>query len=103
MKRWLCGRPVRAVSFVRAMVRGKALMKTLTIAVAFLALLILPAEAQMGGGKRHSGGDDKADQKKSKVDEKAYNEALKRIPDPKEKYDPWGGARPSGSDQKQAK
>src|SRR5215475_13195701 len=101
MKRWLCGRRGHAVGFSRATARGKALMKTLTIAVAFLELLMLPAEAQMGGGKRHSGGD-KADQKKPKVDEKAYNEALKRIPDPKEKYDPWGGTRPS-PDQKQAK
>ncbi|MCP3469131.1 hypothetical protein NLM33_02185 [Bradyrhizobium sp. CCGUVB1N3] len=28
-----------------------------------------------------------------KVDEKAYNAALDRIPVPTEKYDPWGGAR----------
>jgi len=74
-------------------------MRTLTIAAALLALLVLPAEAQMGGG-RHNRGDDnaKAADKKPKVDEKAYKEALKRIPEPKEKYDPWGGARPS--DQK---
>lgn len=72
-------------------------MRTLTVAAALLALLVLPAEAQMG---RHHRGDDgaKADQKKIKVDEKAYKEALKRIPEPKEKYDPWGGAR--SSDQK---
>jgi hypothetical protein len=31
-----------------------------------------------------------ADKKKAKADEKAYQDALKRIPDPKEKYDPWG-------------
>lgn len=77
-------------------------MKTLTVAAALLALLVLPAEAQMGGGRRHGGGDDKkADQKKPQIDEKAYKEALKRIPDPKEKYDPWSGARPT--DQKPAK
>lgn len=29
-----------------------------------------------------------------KIDEKAYKAALERIPEPKEKYDPWGGARP---------
>ena len=73
-------------------------MKTLTVAVALLALLVWPASAQMGGGKRH-GGDAKTEQKKPQVDEKAYKEALKRIPDPKEKYDPWSGARPS-ADQK---
>ena len=68
-------------------------MRMLTIAAALLALLVLPAEAQMG---RHRPSDNsaKTDQKKAKVDEKAYNEALKRIPEPKEKYDPWSGARP---------
>jgi hypothetical protein len=72
-------------------------MRRLTVAAALLALLALPADAQMG---RHQRGDDsaKTDQKKPKVDEKAYKEALKRIPEPKEKYDPWSGARPS--DQK---
>ena len=76
-------------------------MKTLTGVAVLLALLVLPAQAQMGGGRRH-GGDDKAktDQKKPQVDEKAYNEALKRIPEPKEKYDPWGGARPATPEQK---
>jgi hypothetical protein len=77
-------------------------MKMLTVAAALLALLVLPAEAQMGGGRRHGGGDDKkADQKKPQIDEKAYKEALKRIPEPKEKYDPWSGARPT--DQKPTK
>jgi hypothetical protein len=73
------------------------MMRTLMVAAALLALLVLPAEAQMG---RHRRGDDtaKTDQKKTKVDEKGYKEALKRIPEPKEKYDPWSGARPS--DQK---
>ena len=42
------------------------------------------------------GGDEqKAKQdSKPKVDEKAYKAALERIPEPKEKYDPWGVARP---------
>jgi hypothetical protein len=78
-------------------------MKTLTAAAALLALLVAPANAQMGGGagRHHKGGDTKTDQK-PKVDEKAYQDALKRIPDSKEKYDPWSGARPS-TDQKQGK
>jgi hypothetical protein len=81
------------------------MMRTVTVAAALLALLVaVPANAQMGGGGgRHKGGDTKTDDKKPKVDEKAYNEALKRIPEPKEKYDPWGGARPSTQDQKPAK
>jgi hypothetical protein len=71
-------------------------MKTFTVAAVMLALIAVPAHAQMGGGKRHQGGDDKkADQKKPEVDEKAYKAALERIPEPKEKYDPWGVARPA--------
>jgi hypothetical protein len=73
-------------------------MKTFTVAAVMLALIAAPAHAQMGGGggKRHQGGDDKkTDQKKPEVDEKAYKAALERIPEPKEKYDPWGVARPA--------
>jgi hypothetical protein len=75
--------------------RETAAMKTFTVAVAILALIAMPAHAQMGG-KRNRGGDDKkTDQKKPQVDEKAYKAALERIPEPKEKYDPWGVARPA--------
>ncbi|MBV8923976.1 MAG: hypothetical protein JOZ74_01265, partial [Bradyrhizobium sp.] len=56
------------------------------------------AYAQM---RRPHGDDKKVEDKKPKVDDKAYQEALKRIPEPKEKYDPWSGARPS--DKKPAK
>jgi hypothetical protein len=72
-------------------------MKTFTVAVAMLALIVMPAQAQMGGGgggKRHQG-DDKKTEQTPKVDEKAYKAALDRIPEPKEKYDPWGVARPA--------
>jgi hypothetical protein len=66
-------------------------MKTLTVAVVTLALAFTPVYAQA-----HRPHDDnkKAEPKKPQIDEKAYNEALKRIPEPKEKYDPWSGARP---------
>jgi hypothetical protein len=70
-------------------------MKTFTVAVAMLALIIAPAHAQMGGGKRHQGDNNKTEQKKPQVDESAYKAALQRIPEPKEKYDPWGVARPA--------
>ena len=73
-------------------------MRTLTVGIVAVALAVMPAHAQM---KRPRGDDKKTEEKKPKVDEKAYNEALKRIPEPKEKYDPWGGARPS--DKKPAK
>jgi hypothetical protein len=66
---------------------------TVLVAVAALASVAMPAQAQMGG-KRH-GDDKKTEAPKNKIDEKAYKAALERIPEPKEKYDPWGVARPS--------
>ncbi len=74
----------------------QAMIRTFTIAAAMLALIAMPAFAQMGGGGRHgkSDADAKTEQPK-KIDEKAYKAALERIPDPKEKYDPWGVARPA--------
>jgi hypothetical protein len=71
-------------------------MRALTAAVAILALIAMPAQAQMGGGKKHQVDDSKkSDQSKKKVDEKAYKAALEKIPEPKEKYDPWRVARPA--------
>ncbi|HEY0327661.1 MAG TPA: hypothetical protein VGC77_01060 [Rhodopseudomonas sp.] len=67
-------------------------MKLWIAALAALALLVAPAAAQSGGKRPHGG--DKAEQKKPQVDEKAYKAALERIPEPKEKYDPWGQMRP---------
>ncbi|MBR0738711.1 hypothetical protein JQ581_17380 [Bradyrhizobium liaoningense] len=69
-------------------------MRMLVIAAAVLALAAGSAEAQMGAGSKRHGNDAKPDDK-PKVDEKAYKAALERIPEPKDKYDPWGGARPS--------
>jgi hypothetical protein len=75
-------------------------MKAFTIAAIALALLVAPAHAQMGG-KRHGGdAEKKADSGRPKVDEKAYKAALEKIPEPKEKYDPWGVARPSDAAKK---
>jgi hypothetical protein len=56
-------------------------------------LIAVPAYAQVGG-KRHQGDDKKTEQKKPEVDEKAYKAALERIPEPKEKYDPWAVTKP---------
>lgn len=68
-------------------------MKILAMA-AVLALIAVPASAQMGG-KRHQGEAQKKEEKKPQIDEKAYKAALERIPEPKEKYDPWSVARPA--------
>jgi hypothetical protein len=71
-------------------------MKTFFVAVMAVALLAIPAAAQLGG-KRNQGGEGPKVQEGPKVDEKAYKAALERIPDPKEKYDPWGGVAPAAS------
>jgi hypothetical protein len=68
--------------------------KSLTIVTLAWALVALPAHAQMQG-KRPKGDDQKKADQKPQVDEKAYKAALDRIPEPKEKYDPWGVARPA--------
>jgi hypothetical protein len=68
-------------------------MKIFSLAVVIMTLAV-PANAQMGG-KHHRGDNDKSEQKKPKVDDAAYKAALERIPEPKEKYDPWGVARPA--------
>jgi hypothetical protein len=80
-------------------------MRTLAMAVAALALVAAPADAQMGGGKRGHRTDDttKTDDTKKKADDKAYQEALKRIPDSKEKYDPWAVTKPPDADKKPSK
>jgi hypothetical protein len=70
-------------------------MRTLVIAAAMLALTAVSAQAQMGGGRRHPNESGQKADNKPKVDEKAYKAALERIPDSKEKYDPWSGARPA--------
>jgi hypothetical protein len=69
-------------------------MKSFFVAVMAVALLAIPASAQMGG-KRNQGGEGPKAQEGPKIDEKAYKAALERIPDPKEKYDPWGGVTPA--------
>jgi len=67
-------------------------MKTITIAAVILSMLAVPAHAQ---GKRPHGGDEKkAKDDGPKVDDKAYKAALERIPEPKEKYDPWAVTKP---------
>lgn len=72
---------------------------TLVIALAAVALMTAGAQAQMGGfggpggGKQHQSQPppDKNDAKKLKADDKAYNAALKTVPD--KKYDPWHSVR----------
>ena len=80
--------------------KGKKItMKAFTIAAIALALLAAPASAQLNE-KRHQHDAKKGDEKRPAVDEKAYKAALEKIPEPKEKYDPWGVARPADAAKK---
>jgi hypothetical protein len=86
-----CHHPA-AASIGQGLAERAEAMKTFTIAVVILSMLAVPAHAQ---GKRPHGGDEKkAKDDRPKVDEKAYKAALERIPEPKEKYDPWAVTKP---------
>ncbi|WP_461352798.1 hypothetical protein [Bradyrhizobium sp. USDA 4454] len=76
-------------------------MRSFTVAAVVLALIATPtlAQGRRGGG----GGDDRKVEQKPKVDEKAYKAALDRIPEPKEKYDPWGVTKPAADPAKKPK
>jgi hypothetical protein len=65
-------------------------MRILITAMA-IALMTVSAHAQgMGAGRGHK---HQQDTQKTKADEQAYKEALKRIPVPNEKPDPWKSVR----------
>jgi hypothetical protein len=71
-------------------------MRILITAMA-IALMTVSAHAQgMGAGRGHKHQQDTQktkDPAKTKADELAYKEALKRIPVPNEKPDPWKSVR----------
>ena len=73
------------------MIGATKAIRIFAVAVTVISL-IQPAFAQ-GMGKK-GGREPYPTDNKPKVDEKAYNAALERIPEPKKKYDPWGIARP---------
>jgi hypothetical protein len=72
-------------------------MKAFILAAAALALVATsvatPASAQRRGNEEK--GPHANPPEKPKPDERAYKAALERIPDPKQKYDPWGGVAPA--------
>ena len=77
-------------------------MRTFVIA-AIIAVLAVPAHAQMGPGKgggklgQKSGEQTAAEQQQKKNEENAYKDALKKIPDqPVKQKDPWGNMQLSG-------
>ena len=74
------------------MAGGMQTTKVVIVVAAIMSSLTLPAFSQSfkkGVTPTPSG------EGKPRVDEKAYNAALDRIPAPKQPYDPWGVARPS--------
>ena len=80
-------------------------MKTFTkmvAAVLSLGLLAGPAAAQMGKrkGPSEETKEDPNAGKRAAAADRAYHDALKRIPDSKEKYDPWGGVVPADTAKK---
>ena len=68
-------------------------MRILTASVA-MALMIVPAYGQdMGKARKHQRTEKTENTAKTKADEQAYKEALKRIPDSTKKMDPWQNVR----------
>jgi hypothetical protein len=75
-------------------------MRIFVVALA-IVMLAMPAHAQMGAGAGKPA--DRAppppppDERQKKKDEKAFNDAVSRIPAPDKKYDPWGVVRGNGN------
>jgi hypothetical protein len=68
-------------------------MRILMASVA-MALMMVSAHAQdMGKATKHQRTQTTQDPAKTKADEQAYKEALKRIPDSTKKVDPWQNVR----------
>jgi len=79
-------------------------MRPFIIAI-LMAALTVPAYSQVGGGGSGGSGAGSVgrggsartappvDPAKKKAEEKAFNDAVKRIPLPDKKFDPWGEVR----------
>jgi hypothetical protein len=81
-------------------------MRVLAVIVALLAVLVFPAHAQISsqhGQQPNNDNTKQVDPRKAKADENAYQDALKRVPDPKEKYDPWAVTKTPDGNKKPSK
>jgi hypothetical protein len=68
-------------------------MRILAASIA-IALMVVPAHAQeIGKARKHQRPQKTEDTTKTKADEQAYKEALKRIPNSTKKVDPWQNVR----------
>jgi hypothetical protein len=69
-------------------------IRVLIVTATVISGLAAPAYSQ-ALGKKSGGYAGPPPENRPKIDEKAYNAALDRIPTPDKKYDPWGIARSS--------
>jgi hypothetical protein len=67
-------------------------MRILIASVA-MALMMVSAHAQDMGKRKHQRPQKTEDTTKTKADEQAYKDALKRIPNSTKKVDPWQDVR----------
>jgi hypothetical protein len=82
----------------RKMIGVTRAIGTLVGAALVISSLAVPAYSQLGLHNRPGNGGydpNPPGGKTQKVDEKAYKSAVDRIPEPTQKYDPWGVARPA--------
>lgn len=71
-------------------------MKAFVLAMAVLAAFASSASAQVRTGKEEKSPHANPPEA-PKPDDRAYKAALQRIPDPKQKYDPWGNVAPAAT------
>ena len=78
-----------------AKIRGlKMRYLILAMAIVLLTCSVHAQEMKTGKGRQHQQDTQKTEDKaKRKADEKAYEDALKSIPESKEKLDPWKSMR----------
>jgi hypothetical protein len=77
------------------MIRRRRALKTLAVAATAAIAPFNAASHAQDFGVRSMKPSSYPEEKRPKVDEKAYKAALEKIPVPTEKYDPWGSARPA--------
>ena len=71
----------------------RILIASVAIALMMVSAYAQAAYAQDMGKRKHQNTQKTEDIRKTKADEQAYKEALKRIPDSTKKVDPWQSVR----------
>jgi hypothetical protein len=68
-------------------------MRILIASVAIVLMMVSAHAQDMGKTRKHQNTQKTESTTKTKADEQAYKEALKRIPDSTKKVDPWQNVR----------